>query len=220
MTPPTFPPSIYVGETSKSLYERSKQHWSDYRAGQEDSHILKHQTLHHGGDGSPKFHFRPVQFFQKALGRQVAEAIRIERLGEEVVLNSKSEFNRSKISRLTLGEESEKDKEMRVEKGKEKEAETNKEPNTKIRDWETERAKSRRIQELQTSINLERGVVRSPPRKRMGEEETGRRPRKLKYPLLAETWGEEEQKCPPTIPPSTHSSTVSPSHTPTTLSPP
>ena len=111
LTPPTFPPSIlYIGETSKSLYERSKQHWSDYRAGQEDSHISKHQTLHHRGDGSPKFHFRPVGFFQSALGRQIAEAVRFEKLGEDVLLNSKSEFNRSKISRLTLGEDLEKNK--------------------------------------------------------------------------------------------------------------
>ena len=205
VTPPTYPPSIYVGETSKSMYERAKQHWADYRAGHEDSHILKHQVLHHGGSESPKFHFRPVKFYQSALGRQIAEAVRIEMMGEDVVLNSKSEFNRSKIGRLTLGDEKEQERSKDLARGEETEPYVEE----GIRNWEGERAQTRRIQELQGTINLERGVARSPPRKRLGEETPERRKRKLKFPLLADKWGEEEQECPPPqVPP--------PPHTPTT----
>ena len=43
-----------------------------------------------------------VGFHQSALSRQVGEAVRISRRGGEAVLNSKSEFGRCKISRLTL----------------------------------------------------------------------------------------------------------------------
>ena len=43
-----------------------------------------------------------VGFHQSALSRQVGEAVRISRRGGEAVLNSKSEFSRCKISRLTL----------------------------------------------------------------------------------------------------------------------
>ena len=42
-------PSIYVGETSRSLQERAKEHWAAYAAKVEDSHILKHWVNHHGG---------------------------------------------------------------------------------------------------------------------------------------------------------------------------
>ena len=86
LTPPLEMPSIYVGESGRSLYKRGKEHWRAFRNKDDDSHILKHQVLHHGGSESPRFHFRPVKFFQSALGRQIAEAVRIEKLGEEVVL--------------------------------------------------------------------------------------------------------------------------------------
>ena len=35
-------PSIYVGESSRSLFERSKEHQRDYRKNSEDSHMAKH----------------------------------------------------------------------------------------------------------------------------------------------------------------------------------
>ena len=36
---------MYIGESSRSIYERSKEHWEDYRNGLETSHVLKHQEL-------------------------------------------------------------------------------------------------------------------------------------------------------------------------------
>ena len=51
-----------------------------------------------------QFHVRPVRFCRTALNRQVGEAVRI---GKRVsmTLNSKAEFNRCEIARLTLGED-------------------------------------------------------------------------------------------------------------------
>ena len=97
-------PSIYVGESSRSLMERGLNHWKDFKAGKEDSHILKHHILHHGGTGQPVFHLRPVSYHRTALDRQVAEAVRIRRRGEGCVLNSKMEYNRCSIARLSLPE--------------------------------------------------------------------------------------------------------------------
>ena len=48
---------------------------------------------------------RVIKFYQTSLRRQVGEAVRIRRRGEGCVLNSKSEFNRCRITRLTLPEE-------------------------------------------------------------------------------------------------------------------
>ena len=100
LTPPEKPPSIYVGETSKSIFERGVEHWKDFKNNQEDSHILKHHQIHHGGRGEPSFHLRPVRYFKTALTRQIAEAVLIQKWGEDKVLNSKAEFKRSKLSRL------------------------------------------------------------------------------------------------------------------------
>ena len=105
--PCTNPPSLYVGETGRSLHERSREHWDSYRNGSKDSHILKHHILHHGGIGEPEMIFKVVGSYRSALSRQVGEAVKIKRRGGEgSLLNSKGEFNRCKITRLTLGEQS------------------------------------------------------------------------------------------------------------------
>ena len=55
-------PSIYVGESSRSLAERAMDHWKDFLGGDKDSHMLKHWINHHGGEGEAKFRFRIVKF--------------------------------------------------------------------------------------------------------------------------------------------------------------
>ena len=55
--------------------------------------------------GEKGSHFKIVGSYRSALSRQVGEAVKIRRRGGEgSVLNSKGEFNRCKITRLTLGE--------------------------------------------------------------------------------------------------------------------
>ena len=36
-------PTLYVGETSRSVFERSREHWEAWRSKKEESHIRKHQ---------------------------------------------------------------------------------------------------------------------------------------------------------------------------------
>ena len=81
VVPTSSVPSIYVGGSWRSLAEREGEHWKTYKAGREDSHILKHHMVHHGGVGTPRFHLRPLKFHRTALERQVAEAVRIKRRG-------------------------------------------------------------------------------------------------------------------------------------------
>ena len=54
-------PSIYVGESGRSLHERSREHWADFESKSEDSHILKHWVNHHGGQGTPEFKLEVLQ---------------------------------------------------------------------------------------------------------------------------------------------------------------
>ena len=74
LKPPPKQPSIYVGETSRCLYERGKEHWRGFENKSEDSHIYKHHQIHHGGEGSPSFHLRAIGYMRTALSRQIAEA--------------------------------------------------------------------------------------------------------------------------------------------------
>ena len=97
-------PSVYVGETARSLYERSKEHLKAYKEEKEDSHMYKHHQVHHGGKGETRFYLKPTRFHRTALTRQLTEAVQISRLGEGLTLNSKSEYSRCKIARLELGE--------------------------------------------------------------------------------------------------------------------
>ena len=83
--------NIYVGKTSRSLYERSKEHIRDGRSKAEDSHIAKHWEETHKGEEMPHFRFKIVRNFQDCLSRQVAESVRIDL--REDPLNSNSVYS-------------------------------------------------------------------------------------------------------------------------------
>ena len=50
----------YVGESSRSLHERSKEHNRDYAKNSDDSHMYKHFTNTHPGNTRPRFAQRVV----------------------------------------------------------------------------------------------------------------------------------------------------------------
>ena len=93
---------VYVGESARSIFERAAEHQADATSRKEDSHILKHWLTSHPEDPNPPaFRIEVVGSFNDALTRQVAEAVRIELRGENV-LNSKSEYTRCRIPRLVI----------------------------------------------------------------------------------------------------------------------
>ena len=90
--------SIYVGESARSLQERARDHWSDLKSKNEDSHMYKHWLTSHGNDPEPpEFRIRVVKFCTSALVRQIGEATRI--LLRKNVLNSGAGYNRSGVAR-------------------------------------------------------------------------------------------------------------------------
>ena len=91
----------YVGETSRSAFERGGEHWRDWVKKQPDSHILKHQELAHPDQEQPNFEFRIKGSFRSALERQVTEAVLIRRAGA-AALNSKGVYNRCSLPRLAV----------------------------------------------------------------------------------------------------------------------
>ena len=67
----------------------------------------------------PKFKIRPVKVCQDALSRQVGESVRIDLRGGNV-LNSKTEYSRFRLPRLTIDRDEWK-KAKKLEKSKVKE---------------------------------------------------------------------------------------------------
>ena len=91
---------VYVGETGRSLFERSEEHLEDARNLKKSSHIFKHWALSHPDElHQPLFTFRVVRQHKTPLDRQVHEAIRI---GSHGNLNSKSEYRQNQIKRLSV----------------------------------------------------------------------------------------------------------------------
>ena len=76
-------PNIYVGESARSLHERSGEHWKDAEGGKEESHMVQHVGETHKGE-APDFNFKVVKSFRTSLDRQVPEAIMILMRGGEL----------------------------------------------------------------------------------------------------------------------------------------
>ena len=134
----------YIGETGKSCYERGWQHLSDAAQLKPSSHILKHYLESHEGEKMENLRFgmRIKNTAKSAFERQISESVLIQLESKEHnILNSRSEYNRCALPRLTtkLGEaefETWK-KETLEEKRKEEELEK------KIRKMRKERNKNR-----------------------------------------------------------------------------
>ena len=83
--------TTYVGETSRNLFTRGKEHIGKYVSEHQDSFIFNHQ--------SEKHNCQPAHFtasvtgrYRDCLTRQVAEGVAIRRC-QTTVLNSKSEWH-------------------------------------------------------------------------------------------------------------------------------
>ena len=70
---------VYVGETARSLFERSAEYRDDAEKQHDDSHMMKHWILDQQEEKEmPRFEFRMVASFQDSLTRQDAESVRID----------------------------------------------------------------------------------------------------------------------------------------------
>ena len=93
---------MYVGESSRSIYERVKEHMADREELEEDSHQVKHWiTSHEEQLAPPKFIFKIVKSFHDPLTSHLAEAVRIDLRGENI-LNFKAEYSRCRVPRLRV----------------------------------------------------------------------------------------------------------------------
>ena len=63
-------PSLYIGESSRTIQERAMEHWGAAKREDKKSHMHKHQTMEHGGE-PPQFQMRVVSYHRSALNRLI-----------------------------------------------------------------------------------------------------------------------------------------------------
>ena len=96
---PESDPTTYIGETSRNLYTRAKEHVDKCEGrNKEDSFMWTHQEEKHNG-AEPDFKASVTHSFRDCLSRQVSEAVYIRR-SEKTVLNSKSEWHQPALFRV------------------------------------------------------------------------------------------------------------------------
>ena len=94
-----------MGETSRSLAERTIEHFNDAESFSKRSHMVKHwMTSHMELDIIPPFQIKIVKQYRDCLSRQVGEAVAIL-LTKDNLLNSKNEYIQNYITRITVQED-------------------------------------------------------------------------------------------------------------------
>ena len=171
-------PCIYVGESSRSIAERAGEHWDAYRARKPDSHIWKHHLVHHEGQGEPDMIFKVVGNYRSALSRQINEAVRIKNRGI-LALNSKGEYDRCKIHRLTVGE----DQKSNWQEAVHQNSDAGKKGEEFIMNKRVTTDRNNR-RDAQGNVS-----VTQPRKRNMKGEEVTRPSKKRKYVLVGPEWG-------------------------------
>jgi hypothetical protein len=117
----------YIGESARSVFERSWEHMHDFENLSTKSHLLKHAVDQHQTVElcTLKFGIKVLKYARSAFERQIFESVSIEENRHHFLLNSHSEYNRSAIPRLMckLGDKSYKKYEKEVDNDLEKEEE-------------------------------------------------------------------------------------------------
>lgn len=91
---------IYIGETSRNVYTRGKEHLREMDYRKESSVLWKHAKEIHKGI-IPNYTCDVAELFQKdSLLRQVSEAVRINK--EKPKMNTKNEWNYITIPRAVI----------------------------------------------------------------------------------------------------------------------
>jgi len=95
----------YIGETSRSAHERGEEHLRVLRDLNPGSHFLKHVIQHHMEDPeNVEFRMKILTSHFTAFSRQITEAVKINRNKGPFLLNSKSEYNRSSLPNIKVGD--------------------------------------------------------------------------------------------------------------------
>ena len=94
----------YIGESSRSTFERGMEHLKDLEYRRVKSHILRHCEDAHPemNPDEVKFGMKQLSSHRTAFERQIREAVLIDENNGPTLLNSKLEYTRCCIPKMTL----------------------------------------------------------------------------------------------------------------------
>ena len=107
----------YIGESSRSAYERGYEHLDKLASLNSQSHMLRHMVMRHEGEEfeKVKWGMNVLSFKRTPFERQLEEAVLITRESDNhEILNSKSKYNQCTLPRLVtrLGDTEREQKEL------------------------------------------------------------------------------------------------------------
>ena len=169
----------YIGETSRSMYDRGFEHLDKLASLNSNSHMLKHIVAEHENEDFQhvKWGMFVRKFVRNSFERQIEEAVSIERERKTCnILNSRSEYNQSCLPRLEtrLGDPEQEFKEWEAEVKAEKEKDEKLEK--KIRELRKQRNRAR----LETEITNKNTEKKASKRQKISEDN---------YITIRNVWG-------------------------------
>ena len=95
--------SEYWGETGRNCFLRGGEHIEGLKNKEEDNALWKHTWDVHDGEGnSDTFEMKLEKTFKKPLERQIREGVELEMCTADIVMNSKAEWNGSRIPQIII----------------------------------------------------------------------------------------------------------------------
>ena len=96
--------AVYWGETCRNGYKRGCEHEEGLLKEIEKSPLWRHSRVFHGGQKKIEWFCMKVEKIHRTpLVRQVSEGVEIARCQADIVMNSKGEWNGSKLPRKFAG---------------------------------------------------------------------------------------------------------------------
>ena len=93
----------YWGETARTAFERGAEHLAGLKGKNDKNSLWKHASIHHGGElGEEDLLMEVVEGHRKPLDRQVHEGVELELNQADIIMNSKAEWNFSKMPRIMI----------------------------------------------------------------------------------------------------------------------
>ena len=137
----------YQGETSRTAYLRGSEHLQGLENEDEKNALWKHCCQEHQGR-HVKFKMKVLRSHKTPLTRQIQESVEIECSLAKIIMNSKGEWNGSRIPRIKIevGEKLQEEDDDKYTKKSDKKNE-----HVETREWTTERLTKRKMREGETS---------------------------------------------------------------------
>jgi hypothetical protein len=92
----------YRGQTSRSEYERTNEHFKDYRDKKEGSVLFEHSKKYHGGRDFEVEVTILARCFGQPTTRMITEAVLIDELSDQETMNAKTEWTYVKLPKATI----------------------------------------------------------------------------------------------------------------------